>query len=77
MIFWNRDKPSVKFCFMSPLQDASLLFVVAGTLKLLQQVVGKEQKEVIILHQLRLDPPLLQYSFCFYIVGILIGVNEF
>lgn len=59
------------------LQDASLLFVVAGTLKLLQQVVGKEQKEVIILHQLRLDPPLLQYSFCFYIVGILIGVNEF
>lgn len=62
---------------MSPLQDASLLFVVAGTLKLLQQVVGKEQKEVIILYQLRLDPPLLQYSFCFYIVGILIGVNEF
>ncbi|XP_052697181.1 patatin-like phospholipase domain-containing protein 7 isoform X2 [Crassostrea angulata] len=29
-------------------QDASLLFVVAGTLKLLQQVVGKEQKEALL-----------------------------
>ncbi|XP_048732326.2 patatin-like phospholipase domain-containing protein 7 isoform X2 [Ostrea edulis] len=29
-------------------QDASLLFVVAGTLKLLQHVVGKEQKEALL-----------------------------
>lgn len=49
----NRGKPSVKYCYL--LQDASLLFVVAGTLKLLQQVVGKEQKEVNLLHQFRLD----------------------
>lgn len=48
----NRGKPSVKYCYL--LQDASLLFVVAGTLKLLQQVVGKEQKEVNLLHQFRL-----------------------
>lgn len=61
---------------MSPLQDASLLFVVAGTLKLLQQVVGKEQKEVIILHQLRLDRRLLQYSFCF-ICHINVLLNDY
>ncbi|XP_062597846.1 patatin-like phospholipase domain-containing protein 7 isoform X4 [Saccostrea cucullata] len=29
-------------------QDASLLFLVAGTLKLLQHVVGKEQKEALL-----------------------------
>lgn len=61
---------------MSPLQDASLLFVVAGTLKLLQQVVGKEQKEVIILHQFRLDPRLLHYSFCF-ICRINVLLNDY
>lgn len=61
---------------MSLQQDASLLFVVAGTLKLLQQVVGKEQKEVIMLHILRLDPQLLQYSFCF-ICRINVLLNDY
>lgn len=60
----NRGKPSVKYCYL--LQDASLLFVVAGTLKLLQQVVGKEQKEVNLLHQFRLDLNLFKIYLVYF-----------